>query len=386
MSDVYARPILSVIGMIAVSVLGVAVLGVLPVLVGAVIQNLGFTESQAGMIAAADMLGASVAALGVSAIISRVSWRRILIIGIGILTMADVLSAFTRGFQPLLAIRIIAGLGEGIMLAIANSSIGELRSPDRIFGLATAAQLAFGSLSLYAGQWLAVHDGMRGIYGSLAIMSASALGLVRYFPDAARASAPAAEHRASSGLSPTSAIGLAGLFAYFMGQGAAWAYLDQIGLADHIPASDVARALAISSIAGLLGAGLASWLDIRVGRLKPLVLSAVITLISLQVLSAPVSSVVFTLMACFFCFAWNFSGPFQFGILSVIDVSRRTISLGAAVGFAGLTLGPLFSAAIVNDLNVRAVTWLGMGMSLASALLFAKILVPIERVRAACDS
>lgn len=377
------RTLLPIISMIAFTVLSAAVFVVLPLLVGATIEGLGFTAQQGGLIAAADMLGASVAALVVSFIITRGHWRSVMISGICILTVADALSGLAQHFTPLFFTRIAAGLGEGVLLSIANASIGETRNPDRVFGLSTAGQVAFGSPALYVMPSLLTAYGLRGLFWSLAALTAVATFLVKHMPDGAGLSSSSTRHVAKTRLSGKSVIGLAGVLTYFIAQGGVWAYLDRIGAASQIAMQRVGTALAISSFAGLLGASLASWLDIREGRLKPLLFSTLCTTVSLLIINENTTFVVFAAMASLFNFAWNFSVPYQFGALAQIDPSRRTVALGGVAVFAGLTVGPVVAAAISSESSFHNVNWMGIGFCILSFLFFGRILMTTEQSRLA---
>jgi len=383
MKDLEDRTLLPIISMIAFTVLSAAVFVVLPLLVGAMVERLGLTVQQAGLIAAADMLGASVSALGVSFILSRGHWRVVLICGIGLLTIADALSGLAQHFTPLFFTRIVAGLGEGVLLAIANASIGETRNPDRVFGLSTAGQVAFGSPALYLMPSLLSAYGLRGVFWSLTALTAASTFLVKHMPDGARLSGTSTRQTAKPPLSAQSVIALAGVLTYFIAQGGVWAYLDRIGVANQITMANVGTALAISSIAGLLGASLSAWLGIRWGRLKPLLFATLCTLVSLLILNQNTTFVVFAAMVSLFNFAWNFSVPYQFGALAQIDPSRRTVALGGVVVFAGLTVGPVLAAAMVSESRFHNVNWMGIGFCILSFLFFGRILMTMEQPRLA---
>jgi MFS transporter, DHA1 family, inner membrane transport protein len=372
--------VLPIVAMVAFSVLAAAVFVIWPLLVGATVDLLGLTDKQAGLIAAADMFGATIAAIGVSFLVPRGRWRLLLTFGACVLALANALSGFADHFPALFSYRIVAGVGEGVLLAISNASIGETRNPDRVFGLSLGGQVAFGSPALYVLPSLLTAYGLRGVFWCLAALSAAAIGLVRYMPDEAGASHTPMALRPEFRLSKQSAIGLLGVFTYFIAQGGVWAYLDRIGMANHIDIAKVATALAISSIAGLLGASLSSWLDIRYGRLKPLLASTLCSIISLLVLNETRTFVVFAAMASMFNFAWNVSVPYQFGALAQIDLSRRTVALGGAVVFGGLTVGPVIAAAMISNSSFQNVEWMGTAFCILSVLLFGRLLLPMENM------
>lgn len=368
-----------IIAMVSFAVLSEAVYAVLPLLVGATVDRLGFTSTQAGLIGAADMFGATASALIISLILARGGWRSLMFGGLALLAVADACSGLAQHFPSLLISRIVAGLGEGTVLTIAYISMGETRNPVRAYGLATTGYVAYSAPALYCMPFLVATIALRGVFWGLAALTICAMLLVKHLPDRARQSGTPAAHRAGIRLSTTSWIGLAGVVCYFMAQGGVWAYLDQIGLANHLSTSDVATALAISSIGGLLGALLATGLDSRYGRLRPLLYSTLCTLVSLFIMNENRTFAVFAAMASSFNGAWNFSVPYQFGALALIDPSRRTVALGGAVLNAGLAGGPVVAAAAIGYGGIHNVGWMGMVFSVLSWLLFARILLRAER-------
>jgi predicted MFS family arabinose efflux permease len=372
------RTIVPILSMVAFTVLAQAVYAVLPLLVGATVERLDFTAQQAGLIGAADMFGATISALIISLIISRGRWRLVLNAGLFILVVADVSSGLAQHFSSLLISRVVAGVGEGIVLTIAYISMGETRNPVRAYGFATTGYVAFSAPGLYFMPFLVDTLGLRGVFWGLAALTALAALLVRHLPDRARLIGISTSLNAKFRLSATSLIGLAGVLSYFMAQGGVWAYLDRIGMSNQISTADVATALAISSIGGLLGALLATWLDSRYGRLRPLLYSTLCTVVSLLVMSGNRTLLVFAAMASLFNFAWNFSVPFQFGALALIDPSRRTVALGGGTVNAGLAAGPVVAAAVIGERSIYHVNWMGMILSVVSFLLFARILLRAE--------
>lgn len=373
--------IASIGSMVFFSVLAGAVFAVLPLFVGTLIDLVGLTPAQAGWVAAAEMLGASIAALGASLIISLGNWRAILTLGTVALATADAVTPVAHHFPLLFAIRLLGGVGEGVLLAISNACIGETRNPDRVFGFSSAGQLAFGAVGLYLLPQILRTYGLHGLFWLFAAITLSALALVRHIPDRPQSAGEEAYPRVGILLSQRSVIGLLGVFTYFVAQGAVWTYFDRIGVANGIAVTQVASALAISSIAGILGASLSSYLGVTYGRLRPLFICTLCTVVSLLVLNDTTTFGVFAILASIFNFAWNASVPYQFGILAEIDASRRTVALGGAVVFAGLTAGPAIAASIITNGRFQAVAWLGMGFCIMSILFFTRLLIPLEQSR-----
>ncbi len=364
----------AIVAMVLLYVVGGSVFAILPLMVGAGVEQLGFTGKQAGLFGGADMLGATLSALWVSLIVPRGRWRLLTYSGLIVLALANALSGLAHSFFPLLLGRLVGGLGEGIVLTIATVSIAETRNPDRVYGFAAAALVAYGSPALYLlPSFLGTH-GLRRVFWFLAALTAAATPLVRCLQDSTRLSqeSPGVTAR---GISKPALIGLMGIFTYYIAQGGVWAYLDRIGSAHHIDSTKVGSALAVSALAGLLGALLASALDLRYRRLRPLLFAALGTALALLTLNESAAFAAFMSMTALFNFCWNLSIPYQLGTLAQIDSTRRTVALSGVLSNAGLSAGPVIAAALISEHSVQNVSWMGIAFTGLSLLLFAWILM-----------
>jgi predicted MFS family arabinose efflux permease len=379
MSPQEDRTTLPIVAMVIFYVLSLAIYAVLPLLVGATVELWGFTAKQAGLIGGADMLGAAVSALCVSFMVPRGRWRLLILCGSLVATVADALSGLTGQFLALLLSRIVAGVGEGVVVTIATVSIAETRHPDRVYGFAGAGLVAYASPALYLMPSLLASVGLRGAFWLLAGLTAAATLLVPQLPDSGRLSEKSPTPIGKLRISRPSFIGLGGVFFYCLAQGAVWAYLDRIGTAHHIDAPHVSMALALSAIAGLLGALLASWLDVRYGRLKPLLGSGLGTVIALLTLNESNLFAAFVAMTALFNFSWNLSAPYQFAALAELDPSRRTVALGGVIASAGVAAGPMVAAALISERSVQNVSLMGVAFTVVSLFLFGWIRTRMER-------
>ena len=359
---------LAVFAMVSVSVVANAVLMTMPLLLGATMDRLGFSAKEAASIPAADMLGASISALIGSLAVSRMPWKTVLAWAIGVRVLADCASGLVSSSSALFACRIVGGLCGGLMLTIANASIAETRRPDRYYALSTATQLAFGAIALMLLPWLLEAQGLRGAFWTLGTLAVLVLPLIRRIPAGPRVrSDPQA---AGIRVSRQSILGLSGLLALYIAQGGVWSFLDRIGADKHIDPAYVAQALSLSSIAGMSGALLSSWLEVRFGRLKPLAAATLVMAASVLVLRGSTSFVAFAAIVSLFSFAWYFSVAYQFGALAVMDPTRRTVGLGGFVAFGGLTLGPVIAAAVVGDHAFSRIIWTSLCFSAVGLGLF----------------
>ena len=96
---------------------GYSVLVGIPVISTAWVDLLGFSEVQVGRVAGADLGGLSVGALFTSLLISNISRRRIILIGIGIAIIANLACISVTQYEYVLWLRFLAGFGSGLITA-----------------------------------------------------------------------------------------------------------------------------------------------------------------------------------------------------------------------------------------------------------------------------
>jgi predicted MFS family arabinose efflux permease len=359
-------------GLVAVNTMGAAVYMLLPILVGTAVDSIGLSIEQAGTLASADMLGASLSAGILAFFIPRHRWRFILTQAIILLAVVDVLCAFSKGYAFLFSLRVTAGLAEGVLLSASTAEMGAQPSPERLYALAVAFQSLFGALAFYLAPVLLTPFGSKGIFFFLAGMTALCFAVARYIRFAP-AAAPAAgriqgKHQGIG--RPSSLVGLVALMVSYMGQGGAWAYLDRIGVFKHLALSSIAQALALSSFAGFFGGLASSWLATRLGRLTPLLCHTVVLVVCLRLLDSADSALAFGLVASMLMFSWTALGPYLVGTLAEVDPSLKTVALSSAVILCGLALGPFAAGFTIAHFGYGGLSWVAGAMFLGSSAMF----------------
>ncbi len=138
-------------GLIAAVVLGT--LGALTIMIvpGFVMllgAQSGLDDQQLGYVASWD-INASAAAIGFAALlIARLSWRQLALGGLLLLLLGSVLTAHSHSYSALVAARIVAGVGEGLAIAVAFAALGSAANPDRAFGIYLVVGLSLSAALL----------------------------------------------------------------------------------------------------------------------------------------------------------------------------------------------------------------------------------------------
>lgn len=377
--DVNKAPTIWAITLLAAITPAAAVLS--PLLVGAYVTSLGFSAQQGGYLIAAELIGAALSTFSTLFIIARFNWHRILYVSISTIVAAYVVSASLTTVELLLPTRFISGLALGTVMTMTIVVTGMTKNQERTFGFWSLGQIVVAVLGFAVLPHVLPVFGLRGFFLAMAVAMALLLYPVRYMP-----ATGLPEHKLGwRGISPKARrlapLGLLALLLFFTAIGGVWAYVERIAAAADLGAEVIGYVLSVASIVGVVGAGVATWLSTRMGRLLPplagyaLVGIGILLLISLQnVTFYAVSSQVFK-------FAWWFTLPYLLANMTLLDPSGRVAILTNFVIAAGMGLGPALAATILEvsqsgggELNYNAVLFFGLlSLAISFPLLYPVI-------------
>ena len=143
MSDPDLNSPKAIIGAIGVMVMVPMFFLVMPMYVGALSEDYGFTNAQIGYLISFELGSAALASLTALVWLRRVNWRTVLLVFLVVLAAMNMLSIRVGGdYDELLLIRAIAGFSAGAMMAIALAALGDTKDQDRNFAFGVTGQLA----------------------------------------------------------------------------------------------------------------------------------------------------------------------------------------------------------------------------------------------------
>ena len=124
---------------------GIALLALLtgPLIVSEYIVELGVSESRAGIIMSVEMAGFTLGSVILIGLLGK-DWQKITTVSLIFMVIGNGLFLFITNQSAFIIFRFIAGIGEGLLMAMTIQVIALMRNPDRIYGLWTAGQVVFG--------------------------------------------------------------------------------------------------------------------------------------------------------------------------------------------------------------------------------------------------
>jgi len=143
------KTISQLIPMIVLGVVGNSVLYLVPLLIGAMVTDRGFSEAQAGFLASVDLCGFALSTLLTAFLVDRFRQRNIATVGVVIMIAANIVTTGIHELRPFAEIRFVSGFGCGFLVAISSVALGREEKPDRNFGLFYAASLLFSTVAFW---------------------------------------------------------------------------------------------------------------------------------------------------------------------------------------------------------------------------------------------
>lgn len=374
-TDVNGWP--AVASAIALGTIGVLSFIIQPGLVQGFVTQLGMSEPAAVDLAGIEMLGVALATIALAFFGGRVDWRHVVAMGLGAAVIGNLGSAFAPAhlFAPF---RFVSGLGEGTIISISFTFVGVTRRTERNVALYLVLLLTYGAFTLWQLPTILDAIGFRGlftIFAGLSALAAIAIPLVPRGYVAEEMENPEARQLSR----PLLGVALAGVLAYNLAQGIAWAVLFLVGIGAGIAEQQVADSLFLSQIVAVAGALASVFLAARLNRNAAIAFGILVGAASIALLLGRPSVALFTLGVCGFNFLWNFVLPFILGRICDFDTSGRMMSLSIAMQMTGLGGGPLIAAELMDGTGYGAVLGVCIALFIASFLLLQ---VPIRKHRA----
>lgn len=357
---------------------GLLILGLQPVLLGALYTEGHVTGDELALVATAEMIAIGVGSAIVAMLLParNMRWKSAALLVL--LALANFWTAYAGSPSGLIGARTLAGLAEGGLVAVATELIARSRRAERIGGyfvtLQTLAQCALAlALALYA----VPAAGSAGGFIALGIVCLLSLVIAWMVPDD-YADLPKEEQFASVATVPA-ITALLSIFCYFMFFGAVWAFLEPIGAQFGIDGRTVGLMVSASLAAQVIGAMTATVFEARIDYRFAITIIGIIAAISSVLLASGPGLWVFWAVALVMGFILLFIVPYQIRMAITADETRTAVLLVPAAQLFGLAIGPIAASLLIDAGNFRPVSEFAAATALASVLLVGVFVVVARR-------
>ena len=358
---------------------GLFYVNIMPALVDGLVEGLGFTNKEAGLVGSSNVYGAAVGALLIVFLISRINWRTAAWVFLSGLIIIDAASIFIDDAQLLTSLRFLHGLIGGMLVGTGFAVIARTHKPDRTFGMLLGVQYGLGGLGIMVLPPLVPDFGTPILFLTLigfSIVTALMLPFIPDYPIDTK-SADRSEHQAPAIKLKQLSLTLLALFLFQAANMAVFAYIIVLGKSFGLDPAFIMPVLGAASWVGVLGALLVVVFSTRFGRFFPVLIGMAVTLVATWLLHYSGSPLAFIIANCAVGITWAFIIAYLLGMSAEFDKAGRMAALGGFASKMGLASGPFVAALIVGDNNFALlvnVAFVFMAISMIAAIIPARFL------------
>jgi len=361
----------ALIGLISLLVMGPMFFLLMPLYIGALVDYLGLSEAQAGLLTSLELLGTSAAAVMAVFWIRRLSWRHVAAYSAVALSLGNLLCVFFAHDPVLLiGLRLITGFAAGCLVSLACAGLGDTLRTDRNFAFGVVGQLALSGALFMVLPTMIFRFGASAIFACFAACAIVALigGLLLPSSSRRRSVAPLVEKRAWKPI-----WGLLGGAAFFIANTAVWAYIERIGVASELKAGFIGNVLGIAVFTSILGPLLAARAAQRFNRFWIMLIALMGELVCLIFLRIGMGAVSYAAIVLLYQLCWNLWVPLQMSVVADVDSSGRFAVLIPLFQAAGIALGPALAASFLATSGYLAVNIIAAVFATLALLLFVPV-------------
>lgn len=373
----------------ALGIIGPILFLVLPVLLGALYVEFGFSETQLGSFATSELMGMAIAAASGILWIKRVNWRNIVRYTLALVAIGNLATYFTIAdidFNLLLGLRFVIGLAGGAMAAVFLGFLSQQRNIDKAAGGFVVVQVAMQVCALYLLPILmasallgGIFIGAKGAFALFTIIAALLIPLAILVPtgplDDDDSVHDMSEQTSSSKTLPPLLV-LGSFIMFYITQTSIWGFLELMGSNSGLTQAESTTAITLSTLFSTAGAMFAVIYGDRYGRFKPLAIAAALQVIALVLLgSIGVDFMLYLLLLSVFQIGWTMGLAYHYSTLIGADPSHRFIVLLPTAQAIGLALGPIMGGIAIESFGYPAL----LGMAGTSFVIYCALILPVAK-------
>jgi predicted MFS family arabinose efflux permease len=354
----------------------------LPVWVGALIAQYGFSPPQAGGLATLFLLGAVVSSLIMAPRFNRIDSRLMATVGFALAAVAFFVASLCSSFAAMAACHIIAGASVGCALSFTHGTIAHSVHPHRLFAIVGFALGVFAIVFLGATPNLIVAFGGPALFRTFAtIMAVAAIAAALAFPKATRRLDEDIVDEVTH-LKPAVWFGIAGVSCMALTQSMMFSFIERIGIDANYGREAVTGVLIALGFVNLFPAPLAAALERRVSPGTVLMGGPIVQALLAVAIAFSGSFLGFAIPTTLFAAVMIFTHTFAFGVLAKLDPTSRALAATPAMLMIGAAIGPILGGVLVQAFGYPALGVAAVIIAAIAFTLFSRVHAPHAPVAA----
>ena len=363
---------------IALGCVGVLMLGLQPLILGALLDEHRVSVAQLTQAAMLEQLALGVVAGALGAFAPRSHLRLLACVGCALVALANAACVGADGLSFVLW-RGVGGCGSGILLWIAGSVIAFSDAPARLSAIFVGSQAVFQCfLAALLPVTLMPILGANGGLASIAAISLASIALVKVLPVGLPNTVPEDAGPGTMEIGPSrfgirAYIGLMASFFFMAAIVGFWVFVEPLGASSNITPSIAHFSVASNLAAQIAGAALAAILARRLAPIAALVLMlcCLLLLVALALVYKDPHDTAFLAAILLHGFVWTIGLSLFVPLLIRVDPTRRGALLLAGTEMLGASAGPLVTGIYATETRLTPVVVSAALLALSSLVCIA---------------
>ncbi|MBO9379645.1 MFS transporter [Sphingomonas histidinilytica] len=356
---------------------GVGALGFVafPFALGATIDGMGISTTQAGLMGTAEFASIMLASFAISPFISRVPRRWVALAGVIVAIALNIVCATLHplDYNTALILRALIGAGSGITMAAGNATVANANDPERLSAQMSTGYVLMMMVSCLIFPWASYHWGYSGVYLALAAMMLFLCPFLMRLPQHPPKEIEKKTHDDGDGKNvnviAAGAILLAMLI-FATRDMSGWTFVERIGMASGYTMDQVGSLLSFQAILGVAGPMFASFLGARKGLTLPIVLGVLAAGAPYYLMLVAVGSkLAFTIAALFLAGTYFFAQAYLIALAAELDRKGRIVAAAGGFVSGGSAIGPALGGYLIDNYGYSGTSWASLSMVIATVAL-----------------
>jgi predicted MFS family arabinose efflux permease len=358
-------------------VMGMVDMVALPVWVGTLMQNYGYSPSQAGLTVTLFLLGVVLVSTFLSPKFNRLPRRVLTASGFGLAAVVFYLISLqalsVNQFATIAVLHALAGVGVGTALSFTHGSIGRSANPHRLWAFSNIALGVFAVVFMASVPPLMASKGASVLFSVFAgLMLLGCVVAAFAFPqDKSAWDDGLTSNQAKTAIPKGVWYLIAAVICLVLNQAMVFSFAERIGAAHGFVSEDIHKVLIAVGLVALLPGALAAflqtrWSPIAVGITGPVMQAVLALTMTLSISFSP-----YAVAAALYVSVVIFTHTFLFGLLAKLDTSGRIVAATPAMMMIGSCIGPALGGGVVQAFGYPG---LGYAACLVAAIAVTCIL------------
>lgn len=355
---------------------GVGALGfiALPFALGATIDGMGISTTQAGLLGTAEFTCIMLASFAISPFISRVPRRWVALAGIMVAIILNIVCATIHplSYNTALILRALIGAGCGITMAAGNATVANANDPERLSAQMSTGYVLLMMVSCLIFPWAAENWGYPGVYLAQAAVMLSLCPFLMRLPQSPPKDVEKPKHAEVTGNTNVIAAGaiLLAMLIFATRDMSGWTFVERIGVNSGYTLHQVGQLLSFQAILGVAGPLFASFLGSRKGLTVPIVVGVLAAGAPYYLmLVVPGSKLAFTIAALFLAGTYFFAQAYLIALAAELDRKGRIVAAAGGFISGGSAIGPALGGYLIDNFGYTGTSWASLAMVIATVVL-----------------